>query len=143
MKGRKSMSSNIKIKDILYKNILILILFGIFYAFIEAHIPFWIYIAPPLYRIIYFMLFALISIAPILYHFNVFIFFGNLLLSTAVEDYSYWLIVNKVPYSWNPYYITYNDYAVIDFIQLAVVFVLYYIVYYREKNEYEKYEKRG
>ena len=128
------MGTSMKIKGILYRNILILVLFGFFYAFIEAHIPFWIYIADPLYRIIYFMLFALISIAPILYHFDIFIFFGNLLLSTAVEDYSYWLITNKVPYSWSPYYITYNGYAVNDFIQLAVVLALYYIAYHRYKH---------
>ncbi len=113
-------------ENIFYKNILILTLFSFFYALLEAHIPFWLYIADPLYRIIYFMLFALISIAPISDHFNIFIFFGNLFFSTTVEDYSYWLIADKTPYSWNFYYITYHGFVITDFIQLTIAVLFYY-----------------
>jgi Na+-driven multidrug efflux pump len=63
---------------------------------------------------------------------------GNLLLATTVEDYVYWLVLDKTPYTWMPLYVVWGGYVINDIVQGVLVIVLYYAYFRLEMKKMKK-----
>ena len=101
-----------------YKTIFIVI-FSIIYSFLEVKTPFFIYINPYIYRIIYFIIFFTVSLVP-----NILTTFSLFFYSMTLEDVFYWILDNKLPFSYAWYYPVIDHIPLVDVAEIIIATIL-------------------
>jgi len=103
----------------LFFKTLLVVIFSITYAFVEVKTPFYLYINPYIYRVIYFIFFFVISLVP-----SVTLTFSLFLYSMTLEDVFYWILDNELPFNYAWYYPVYYHIPIDDAIEVTVATIL-------------------
>ena len=103
----------------LFFKVVFLVIFSITYSFVEVRTPFYMYINPYIYRVIYFIFFFVASMVP-----DVIITISLFLYSMTLEDVFYWILADQLPYSYAWYYPVVDHIPIIDVIEVVLATVL-------------------
>ena len=103
---------------LLFKTSLVLV-FSMIYSFVELKTPFYEFINPYIYRVIYFILFFAISLTPSLR-----LTFAYFFISMTLEDAFYWILANQLPFSYAWYYPVIDHIPIDDIVEVAIAVVL-------------------
>ena len=101
-------------------NLLRVFLFGVIYAIYEVNVPFYKYIPCLDYRILYFFIFLAATVSV-----NIRIWLANFFASMVVEDLSYWLIKDQLPFQYAWYYPVVDHIPLVDVVEGALALYLY------------------
>ena len=103
----------------LFYKVIFLVIFSITYSFVEVRTPFYLYINPYIYRVIYFIFFFVASMVP-----DVVITFSLFLYSMVLEDVFYWILADELPYGYAWYYPVVDHIPIVDVIEVVIATVL-------------------
>jgi len=103
----------------LFLKTLLIVIFSITYAFVETKTPFYFYINPYIYRIIYFIFFFTISLVP-----STALTFSLFLYSMTLEDVFYWILDNSLPFSYAWYYPVIDHIPIVDVVEIIIATTL-------------------
>jgi len=103
----------------LFYKVIFLVIFSITYSFVELRTPFYLFINPYIYRVVYFIFFFVASMVP-----DIFITFSLFLYSMTLEDVFYWILADELPYSYAWYYPVIYHIPVIDVVEVVLATAL-------------------
>ena len=103
----------------LFYKVVFLVVFAMTYSFVEVRTPFYLFINPYIYRVVYFIFFFVASMIP-----DVVVTFSLFLYSMTLEDAFYWILADELPFSYAWYYPVIYHIPVVDVVEVVIATAL-------------------